>query len=89
LFFIDGGTHIDRFIQTWPDFDFFRGLNEAIEQRVLHFRMRDDARRRRAALSSRAKSAAVNGNRGFVQIGVRHDDDGVLPAHFAGYLGSA
>ena len=43
LFLIDGGAHIDRFIQTRPDFNFFCGLDETIAQRVLHLGMSDHA----------------------------------------------
>ena len=89
LFLIDGGAHIDRFIQTRPDFNFFCGFDETLDERVLHLGMSDHARCRRAALPGGAESAAVNGHRGFVEVGVRHDDDGVLAAHLAGYLCAA
>ena len=51
--------------------------------------MRDDARGGRAALPGRAERTAVDGRRGLVEVGVGHDDDGVLAAHLTRDLGAA
>ena len=87
--FSSTGGHIDRFIQAGTDLDLFRRFDEALDERVFYRRRREHARGRGAALAGGTESAAVDRDGGFVEIGVGHDDDGVLATHLTGNFGAA
>ena len=68
---------------------FLARFDEALRERVFDRRIRDHPRCCRAALAGGTEGAAVDGDGGFIQIGISHDDNRVLAAHFAGHLCAA
>jgi len=83
---IHSRAKIRRLIQPGSQLHSGRLFRQPFHQRILDRRVRENARGGRAALARRAERASGDGGGGLVEIGVGHDDHGVLTAHLAGHL---
>ncbi len=76
--------HLDGFVETVADADLLRALDEHREKLLLDRRVEDQARGGRAPLARRSERTPERALEGEIEIGVRHDDLGVLAAELEG-----